>query len=138
MLLEVSQFFLCKSIEVAIKSGATTITIPDSLGLTSTKKFLQIIEMIFKRVSNINEATVSVHCHDDLGTAVDKLIGLNCGVRQIECSINGLGARKGNANLEKVITELKHNNYQVGIDTSLIKTAYEIVARITGIDYILK
>lgn len=126
--------FLCKSIEVAIKSGATTITIPDSLGLASTKDFLQIIEIIFNRVPNIDESIVSVHCHNDLGIAVDNsLIGLKCGVRQIECSINGLGARKGNADLEKVVRELQHNNYQVGINTSLIETASELVAEITGI-----
>lgn len=126
--------FLCRSIEVAIKSGATTITIPDSLGLVSTKDFSQIIGIVFNRVPNIDESIVSVHCHDDLGIAVDNsLIGLNSGVRQIECSINGLGARKGNADLEKVVRKLQHNNYQVDIDTSLIKTACELVAKITGI-----
>lgn len=128
--------FLCNSIEVAIESGATTITIPDSLGLASTEKFLQLIEMIFNSVPNIDKAIVSVHCHDDLGMAVNNsIIGLNCGVRQIECAINGLGARKGNADLEKVIREVlkQSNSYQIGIDTSLISSASDLVTKITGI-----
>jgi len=107
--------FLCKSIETAIKNGANTISIPDSLGLASPEDFSQLLQMIFNRVSNINQAVVSVHCHDDLGMAVDNsLIALSCGVRQIECAINGLGARKGNADFSKVVAEvLKQGNYQI-------------------------
>ncbi len=91
--------------------------------------------MIFNRVPNIDEAVVSVHCHDDLGLAVkNSLIALNCGVRQIECAINGLGARKGNADLEDVVMGvLQQGNYQVDIDTTLISKASELVAEISGI-----
>ncbi|MBD3557609.1 2-isopropylmalate synthase, partial [Planktothrix sp. FACHB-1355] len=96
--------FLCKSIEVAINSGATTISIPDSLGLMLPEQFAQFLENIFNKVIHINDAIVSVHCHDDLGMAVENsLTALTCGVRQIECAINGLGARKGNADLEKIV-----------------------------------
>ncbi|MDZ8035275.1 2-isopropylmalate synthase [Nostoc sp. DedSLP04] len=107
--------FLCKSIETAINSGATTVSIPDSLGLASPEEFLQLLQMIFNRVPNINEVVVSVHCHDDLGMSIDNsLIALSCGARQIECAINGLGARKGNADLAKVVTEvLKQDKYQL-------------------------
>lgn len=128
--------FLCKSIEVAIESGANTISIPDTLGLASPEKFSQLIEMVFNRVPNIDKPIIAVHCHDDLGMAVDNsLIALNYGVRQIECSINGLGARKGNADFEKVVMEvLKNENYQVEIDISLISTASELVTKITGIE----
>ncbi|MBW4478310.1 MAG: 2-isopropylmalate synthase [Tolypothrix brevis GSE-NOS-MK-07-07A] len=127
--------FLCQAIETAIKSGATTINIPDSLGLASLEEFSQLLQMIFNRVPNIDEAVVSVHCHDDLGLAVkNSLIALNCGVRQIECAINGLGARKGNADLEDVVMGvLQQRNYQVDIDTTLMSKASELVAEISGI-----
>jgi 2-isopropylmalate synthase len=127
--------FLCQAIETAIKSGATTINIPDSLGLASPSAFSQLLQMIFNRVPNIDEAVVSVHCHDDLGLAVkNSLIALNCGVKQIECAINGLGARKGNADLEDVVTGvLQQRNYQVDIDTTLMSKASELVAEISGI-----
>ncbi|MEH2328525.1 hypothetical protein [Nostoc sp.] len=127
--------FLCKSIETAIKSGATTVSIPDSLGLASPEEFSQLLQMIFNRVLNIDRVVVSVHCHDDLGMAVDNsLIALSCGVRQIECAINGLGARKGNADLQKVVMEiLKQGNYQIDIDTSLINRVSDFVNEIIGI-----
>jgi len=127
--------FLCQAIETAIKSGATTINIPDSLGLASPSEFSQLLQMIFNRVPNIDEAVVSVHCHDDLGLAVkNSLIALNCGVRQIECAINGLGARKGNADLEDVVMGvLQQGNYQVDIDTTLVSKASELVAEFSGI-----
>ena len=127
--------FLCRAIEVAIKSGATTVSIPDSLGLASPEEFSQLIKMIVNRVPNIDEAVISVHCHDDLGKAVENSISaLSCGARQIECAINGLGARKGNADLEKVVMGvLARGDYQVGIDTSLMSKASELVAEITGI-----
>lgn len=124
--------FLCKAIEVAINSGATTIGIPDSLGIALPKGFSQLIQTIFNRVPNIEKAIISVHCHDDLNKAVDNsLVALNHGVRQVECSINGLGARKGNADLEKVVMLSKQENYQVEINTSLISTASKLVSKIT-------
>lgn len=128
--------FLCKSIETAIKSGANTINIPDSLGLASPEEFSQLLQMIFNRVPNIDRAIVSVHCHDDLGMAVDNsLIALSYGARQIECAINGLGARKGNADLEAIVMGvLKDENYQIEINTSLISKISELVAKITGIE----
>ncbi|MEH2240968.1 2-isopropylmalate synthase [Nostoc sp.] len=127
--------FLCKSIETAINSGANTISIPDSLGLASPEDFSQLLQMIFNRVPNIDQAVVSVHCHDDLGMAIDNsIIALSCGVRQIECAINGLGARKGNADLNKVMIEvLKQGNYQIDIDTLLMSKAAEFIFQITGI-----
>ncbi|AFY49603.1 isopropylmalate/homocitrate/citramalate synthase [Nostoc sp. PCC 7524] len=126
--------FLCKAIETAIKNGATTISIPDSLGLSSPAEFSELLQMIFHRVPNIEQAVVSVHCHDDLGMAVENsLIALNCGVKQIECAVNGLGARKGNADLEKVVMGiLQQKDYQIDIDISLMKQVSELVAKITG------
>ncbi len=123
---------LCKAVEIAIKSGATTINIPDSLGLASPEEFSQLLQMIFNRVPNIEKAVISVHCHDDLGKAVENSItSLNCGVRQIECALNGLGARKGNANLEAVVRQVANlENYQIDLNTSLINKASDLVTEI--------
>ncbi len=128
--------FLCRAVEVAIKSGATTVSIPDSLGLLLPEEFAQLLQRIFNRVPNIDKAIVSVHCHDDLGMAVkNSLIALNCGVRQIECSLNGLGARKGNADLEEIVEGvLEQEDLPIEIETSLIKKASKLVSTITGIE----
>ncbi|NJM21448.1 MAG: 2-isopropylmalate synthase [Richelia sp. RM2_1_2] len=127
--------FLCKAIETAINSGATTVNIPDTLGLASSEEFSQLLQMIFNRVPNINKVVVSVHCHNDLGKAVqNSIISLNYGVRQIECAINGLGARKGNADLETIVGEAVNlEDYQIDIKTSLISKTSNLVAEITGI-----
>jgi 2-isopropylmalate synthase len=125
--------FLCRVVEVAITSGATTINIPDSMGLASPAEFADLIQMLFNRVPNIDRAVVSVHCHNDLGMAVDNSIAaLNFGTRQIECAINGLGARKGNADLEKIVTQIGGNkNYQPKIEPALISEVSNLVDRIT-------
>lgn len=121
--------FLCRSIEVAIASGATTISIPDSLGLSSTAEFSALIAGIVQRIPNCDRVTLSVHCHDDLGLAVNNSIAaLQYGVRQIECSINGLGARQGNADLGTIVREIcKHPDYQVDIKTPLLSRASDLV-----------
>ena len=127
--------FLCKAVEVAINSGATTISIPDTFGSLVPQQFSGLIEMVINRVPNIEKATISVHCHNDLGLAVDNsLAGLTCGARQIECSINGLGARKGNADLAEIVTAIaNHQDYQVDVELSALSQASELVAEITGI-----
>ncbi|HBE21226.1 MAG TPA: 2-isopropylmalate synthase [Cyanobacteria bacterium UBA11149] len=124
--------FLYKSIETAINSGATTINIPDTLGLSNPEEFSKLIANIFNQVPNIDKAIVSVHCHDDLGLAVaNSIAALDSGARQIECAINGLGARKGNADLEEVVMAILDSKvYDVNLDTSLIKTASELVTSI--------
>ncbi|NET04541.1 MAG: 2-isopropylmalate synthase [Symploca sp. SIO2B6] len=124
--------FLCGAIEIAIKSGATTINIPDSFGSLSPEKFSELITMIVNRVPNIEKATISVHCHDDLGLAVDNSIAaLSCGATQIEVSINGLGARKGNADLAQVVMAIDNSqNYRVDINNSLLAKASQLVSQI--------
>lgn len=124
--------FLCKAIETAIASGASTISIPDTLGLSSTEEFSHLIETVVNRVPNIDRAMISVHCHDDSGLAVaNSIAALHRGARQIECSINGLGARKGNANLETVVREIaKHQDYAVDVDLCAIAQISKQVARI--------
>jgi 2-isopropylmalate synthase len=135
--------FLCRTVETAIKSGATTICIPDSLGTSSPEEFSRLIEMVVNRVPNIDQVAIAVHCHNDLGLAVENSIAaLTGGVRQIECAINGLGARKGNADLGEVVSAILQGrrdanaeclNYRVDINTSLLSAASELVAQVTGI-----
>lgn len=125
--------FLCRSIETAIRSGATTISIPDSLGTASPEAFAQLLDTVMNRVPNIDRATIAVHCHDDLGFAVENsLLALDYGIRQIECSINGLGARKGNADLGTVARTIADDStYHTKIDCSLLDKASTLVAQMT-------
>ncbi|KAF3888099.1 MULTISPECIES: beta/alpha barrel domain-containing protein [Nostocales] len=125
---------LCKAVETAIKSGATTIAIPDSLGVASPIEFSHLIETVMHRVPNIDSCTLAVHCHDDRFLAVDNsLAALDVGARQIECSINGLGVRAGNADLAKVVEAISnHSTYYTSIDCSWLKVASEMVSQFTA------
>lgn len=126
--------FLCRAVETAIKSGAGTISIPDTLGTIAPLEFVEFLKTLIDRVPNIDRATLAVHCHEDSGYAVENsLAALGCGVRQIECSINGLGARRGNADLRKIVQEVsKDENYLVNIDLALLHRTEELVAEITA------
>ncbi len=129
--------FLYKIIEATIDSGATTINIPDTVGYTIPREFCALLDGIFKNVPNIKKAVVSVHCHNDLGLAVaNSLAALDCGVRQIECTINGIGERAGNASLEEIAMALRTRKdlfkYTIGIDTTQIHKASRLVSDITG------
>ncbi|GAB4233300.1 MAG: hypothetical protein Kow0049_16650 [Stanieria sp.] len=125
--------FLGQAIELAINSGAKTICIPDSLGTLSSEEFYNLISKIVNQVSNIDRAIISVHCHNDLGLAVDNSVAaLAAGARQIECSINGLGARKGNADLAAIIKEInRQNRAGINYDQKLISQASDLVNQIT-------
>ncbi len=99
---------LCRMVESAINAGATTINIPDTVGYTLPHEFGNIIETLFNRVPNIDKATISVHCHNDLGMATaNSVTALQHGARQIECAVNGLGERAGNCSLEEVAMIIK-------------------------------
>jgi len=99
--------FLCRIVEMAIKNGAGTINIPDTVGYTPPEIFAGILDALFNRVPNINKAIISVHCHNDLGMAsANSVTAVAHGARQIECAINGLGERAGNAALEEVVMAL--------------------------------
>src|SRR4051812_9494187 len=92
--------FMCRCVEAAIKAGATTINIPDTVGYTVPEEYFSLITMLRERVPNADKARFSVHCHNDLGMAVaNSLAGVRAGARQIECTINGIGERAGNAAL---------------------------------------
>jgi len=129
--------FMCRTVEAAIKAGATTINIPDTVGYTLPEEYVEIITMLMNRVPNIDKATLSTHCHNDLGLAVaNSLAGVQAGVRQIECTINGLGERAGNAALEEVVMALKTRQdlmpYSTGVQTEEITKALRLVSTITG------
>ena len=114
--------FLCRCVEAAIKAGATTINIPDTVGYTVPDELYDIITMLRERVPGADGIVFSTHCHNDLGLAVaNSLAGVKAGARQIECTINGLGERAGNAALEEVVMAIRTRNdvmpYWTGIDT---------------------
>jgi len=128
--------FMCKTVELAIKNGATTINIPDTVGYTIPYEFTKIISTLKNKVPNIDKAILSTHCHNDLGLAVaNSLAGVQAGARQIECTINGLGERAGNAALEEIVMAMRTRNdlmpYTTGIKTELLSKASKIVSNAT-------
>jgi len=129
--------FLCRTVEAAIKAGATTINIPDTVGYTAPNESARIIAMLMARVPGIDDIIISTHCHNDLGMAVaNALAAVEAGARQIECTINGLGERAGNAALEEVVMAMRVRNdilpYQTRIDATKIMQASRLVATATG------
>ena len=129
--------FLYQITEATIDAGATTVNIPDTVGYTIPREFCALIEGIFKNVPNIRKAVISVHCHNDLGLAVaNSLAVLDCGVRQIECTINGIGERAGNASLEEIVMALRTRKdlfkYTTNIDTTQIHKTSRLVSDLTG------
>jgi 2-isopropylmalate synthase len=129
--------FLCRCVEAAIKCGASTINIPDTVGYAVPDEFAALIAMLFNRVPNIDKAIVSVHCHNDLGLAVaNSLAAVGAGARQVECTINGLGERAGNAALEEIVMALRTRQnvmpYKTGIRTEVITRASRLVSTVTG------
>jgi 2-isopropylmalate synthase len=130
--------FLCQVVEAAIDAGATTVNIPDTVGYATPAHMAQVIRTLRERVSNIDRAVISVHCHNDLGLAVaNSLAAVEAGAGQIECTINGLGERAGNCSLEEVVMALRTRNDYYRADTRikphrLVPTS-RLVANITGI-----
>ena len=129
--------FLCRCVEAAIAAGATTINIPDTVGYAIPVEFADLISHVMNNVPNMDKAIISVHCHNDLGLAVaNSLAAVSAGARQVECTINGLGERAGNAAMEEVVMALKTRNdlmpYTTGIKTENIIKASRLVSTITG------
>ena len=129
--------FLCRCVESAIDAGATTINIPDTVGYAVPAEFGALIEMLRNRVPNIDKAVISVHCHNDLGLAVaNSLAAVAAGARQVECTINGLGERAGNAALEEIVMGLRTRKdilpFETGVDTTQIMRASRLVSAVTG------
>lgn len=129
--------FLCEVTEKAITAGATTVNIPDTVGYSTPTHFYNVIRYLKDNVPNIDQAVISTHCHNDLGLAVaNSLAAVEAGARQIECTINGLGERAGNASLEEVVMALRTRRDHYGIDTSIntqkLFPTSRLVSRITG------
>ena len=129
--------FLCRIIEQAIKAGATTINVPDTVGYTLPEQFGGLIRTLRERIPNSDKAVWSVHCHNDLGLAVaNSLSAVMNGARQVECTINGLGERAGNASLEEIVMAVRTRQdiftCDTGIDATQIVPASKLVSGITG------
>ena len=129
--------FMCKTVELAIKCGATTINIPDTVGYTVPSEYTKIISNLINKVPNIDKAILSTHTHNDLGLAVaNALAGVVAGARQVECTINGIGERAGNSALEEIVMAIKTRNdlmpFTTGINTKLISKASKVVSNATG------
>ncbi len=129
--------FLCRCVESAIKAGARTINIPDTVGYAVPDEFAALIAMLRARVPNIDKAVLSVHCHNDLGLAVaNSLAAVAAGARQIECTINGIGERAGNAALEEIVMALRTRHdrlpFTTGIDTTHLVKLSRAISTITG------
>ncbi|MCC6597681.1 MAG: 2-isopropylmalate synthase [Alphaproteobacteria bacterium] len=129
--------FLCRCVEAAINAGATTINIPDTVGYALPEEYFTKIKMLFERVPNIDRAILSTHCHNDLGLAVaNSLSGLRAGARQIECTINGIGERAGNAALEEIVMAIRTRPdlipFRHEIDTTKIMKLSRTLSTITG------
>ncbi|MDP2719200.1 MAG: 2-isopropylmalate synthase [Dehalococcoidia bacterium] len=129
--------FIYQVVESVIEAGATTVNIPDTVGYAIPEEFGDLIESLFNKVRNINKAVVSVHCHDDLGLAVaNSLEAVRRGARQVECTVNGIGERAGNAALEEIVmaihTRKDFFNLTSGIDSTQIYKSSRLVSDMTG------
>ncbi|PZQ43612.1 MAG: 2-isopropylmalate synthase [Micavibrio aeruginosavorus] len=129
--------FLCRAIDAAIRSGATTINIPDTVGYAVPEEYADLIRYIRNKVVDIDKCVISTHCHNDLGLAVaNSLAGVSAGARQIECTINGIGERAGNAALEEVVMALKTRSdkmpFDCSVDSTMIMKASRTLANTIG------
>jgi 2-isopropylmalate synthase len=129
--------YLCRVIEIAIRAGATTINIPDTVGYTAPRESADLIRRLIADVPGADEVVFATHCHNDLGMATaNSLAAVEAGARQIECTINGLGERAGNTALEEVVMAMKVRNdimpYQTRIDSTKIMNISRRVAAVSG------
>jgi 2-isopropylmalate synthase len=130
--------FLAKVVESVIEAGASVVNIPDTVGYTFPTEYAERIQYLYKHVPNIGKAILSVHCHNDLGLAVaNSLIAVQNGVRQVECTVNGIGERAGNASLEEIVMALRTRKdifgIETGINTEEIYPSSAMVTNLTGL-----
>jgi 2-isopropylmalate synthase len=129
--------YLCKAFAVAIESGATTLNVPDTVGYTVPSEFGALIRHLRENVPGMDQVVISVHCHNDLGLAVpNSIAAIEAGARQIECTVNGIGERAGNASMEEIVMILKTRKdqlpYETGIVTEYIYPTSRLLSQITG------
>jgi len=130
--------YLCEVIEAVIDAGASTVNIPDTVGYAIPDEFGRLIAIIRETVPNIDNAVLAIHCHNDLGLAVaNSLAAVASGARQVECTINGIGERAGNASLEEIVMAVRtrhdHLHVSTNIKTEQIYRSSRLVSSITGI-----
>jgi len=130
--------FLCRVLDAVVEAGATTLNIPDTVGYTVPSEFGELIAMIRRCVRGIDKVTISAHCHNDLGMAVaNALAAVAAGARQVECTINGIGERAGNASLEEIVMALRvrpdRYPYETGVVSEQIFAASQMLSEITGV-----
>ena len=129
--------YLCQCVDAAIKAGATTINLPDTVGYATPEEYAAMFRAVRERVPDADKAIFSTHCHNDLGLAVaNSLAALDAGARQIECTINGIGERAGNAALEEVVMAIRTRSdalpYRTGIETTMLARASKLVSAVTN------
>jgi 2-isopropylmalate synthase len=129
--------YLCRCVEAAIRAGATTINLPDTVGYTTPDEHRTMFRTIRERVPNADKVIFSVHCHNDLGLAVaNSLAGLEGGARQVECTINGIGERAGNTALEEIVMAIRTRGdvlpFETGVDTTMLTRASKVVSNATS------
>ncbi len=130
--------YVCQMIEATIEAGATTVNLPDTVGYTTPDEYERMILTVLSKVKNIAKAVISVHCHNDLGMAVaNSLTALRAGARQVECTINGIGERAGNASLEEIVMALETRKdffgMSTGVNTGELLRSSRMVSSFTGI-----
>jgi 2-isopropylmalate synthase len=130
--------FLCRVLDAVVEAGATTLNIPDTVGYTVPSEFGALITTIRQRVKGIEKVTISAHCHNDLGMAVaNALAAVAAGARQVECTINGIGERAGNASLEEIVMALRvradQYPYETGVVSEQIFAASQMLSEITAV-----
>ena len=131
--------FLCQVLNAVVEAGATTLNIPDTVGYTIPAEYAALIETIRQRVKGIENVTISVHCHNDLGLAVgNSLAAVAAGARQVECTINGIGERAGNASLEEIVMALKVRAdkyaFETGVVSEQLYPTSQLLAEVTGVE----
>jgi len=129
--------FLCQVVETAITAGATTVNIPDTVGYATPNHYYKMIRTLKEKVPNIEQAVISTHCHNDLGLAVaNSLSAVEAGARQVECTINGLGERAGNASLEEIVMAIRTRadfyQVQTNINSTKLVPISRLVSNVTG------
>jgi len=129
--------YLCQCVDAAIKAGATTINLPDTVGYATPEEYAAMFRAVRERVANADKAIFSTHCHNDLGLAVaNSLAALGAGARQIECTVNGIGERAGNAALEEIVMAIRTRAdilpYRTGIETTMLSRASKLVSAVTN------
>ena len=132
--------FVCRVFEAVIEAGADTVDIPDTVGYATPEEFGQLVQYIIKNTKNIDQVIVATHCHDDLGMAVaNSLFGIKNGAREVQCTINGIGERAGNASLEEVVMAIKtrpdfFGDVHTTINTKQIYSTSRLLVEITGME----